>query len=217
VRHLAEPVPGPTTDAFCQLAGELGIVLIPNLFEIDGERTYDTSPVIDADGTLLGQTRMVHIPDYPCFHERDYYSPGDQGAQVYGTAAGRVGVTICYDRHYPEYMRALALNGAELVVVPQAGAADEWPQGVFEAEMQVAAFQNGYFVALCNRVGAEDELTFAGGSFVCDPTGQMVARAQEGTDEILISEIDLQEVATSTARRLFLPDRRPEQYADWFS
>ena len=176
-RELAEPIPGPTTDRFVKRAADLGVVLVLNLYERDGDRAYDSSPVIDADGRLLGATRMVHITDYPCFHEQGYYAPGDRGAPVYETAVGRLGVAICYDRHYPEYMRALALGGAELVVVPQAGAIDEWPDGLFEAEMRVAAFQNGFFTALCNRVGAERRLTFAGESFVCDPAATPSARS----------------------------------------
>ncbi len=215
VRQLAEPVPGPTTEAFQARAAELGVVTILNLYELDGERCYDCSPVIDADGTLLGRTRMVHITDYPCFHEQGYYAPGDTGAPVYRTRAGRIGVAICYDRHYPEYLRALALGGAELVVVPQAGAVDEWPEGLYEAEMRVAAFQNGYFVALCNRVGEEERLSFAGESFVCDPSGRVVARAAAGEEAILAVDLDLAEAASSHARRLFLRDRRPELYSDW--
>ncbi len=213
----AEPIPGPTTDAFAALAGELGVVLVLNLFERDGERTYDTSPVIDADGTLLGKARMTHITDYSCFHERGYYAPGDTGAPVFDTAVGCLGVAICYDRHFPEYMRALGLNGAELVIVPQAGAVGEWPEGLFEAEMRVAAFQNGYFTALCNRVGEEERLTFAGESFVCDPSGRVIARAASGSEELLLCRIDRAAVAASHARRLLLRDRRPELYADWLS
>ena len=109
---LAEPVPGPTTEPFSALAAKLGVVLILNVFEREGDRTFDTSPVIDAGGRLLGSTRMVHITDYPCFHEQGYYAPGDHGTPVYQTAFGRIGVAICYDRHYPEYMRALALRGS---------------------------------------------------------------------------------------------------------
>ena len=108
-----------------------------------------------------------------------------------------------------------ALEGADLVVVPQAGAVGEWPEGLYEAEMRVAAFQNGYFVALCNRVGAEPRLTFAGESFVCDPDGVVVARAAAGTDEILHAGIDLEKAADSHARRLFMRHRRPELYASW--
>ncbi len=214
---MAEPVPGPTTEMFAELARELGVVIVLNVFERTGERTYDTSPVIDADGSLLGITRMVHITDYDCCHEQGLYAPGDTGAPVYDTAFGRIGVAICYDRHYPEYMRALALKDAQLVVVPQAGAVGEWPEGLFEAEMRVAAFQNGYFTALCNRVGPEPCLTFAGESFVCDPSGAVIARAGSGTDEILLCDIDLEKVPASSGRQLFLRDRRPELYSDWLA
>ena len=217
VTRLAEPVPGLTTDAFCKAASELGMVVVINLFERDGDRCYDCSPVIDADGTLLGRTRMIHITDYPCFHERDYYAPGDTGAPVYDTSIGRVGIAICYDRHYPEYMRALAVQGARLVVVPQAGAIDEWPEGLYEAEMRVAAFQNGYFTALCNRVGREDALTFAGESFVCHPDGTVMARAPRGEDHILYAAMDLDATDESIGRRLFLKDRRPALYGPWLS
>lgn len=215
VLELAEEIPGPVTDTFMRRARELGVVVVLNLFERQGEQTYDTSPVIDADGRLLGCTRMVHITDYDCFHERGYYAPGDRGAPVYDTAVGRIGVAICYDRHFPEYLRALALQAAQLVVVPQAGAMDEWPDGLQEAEMQVAAFQNGYFVALCNRVGEEEKLTFAGQSFVCAPDGRVLARAPAGVDDCLLADLDFEQVPASHARRLFLRDRRPELYADW--
>ena len=217
VRTLAEPIPGPTTDVFRTLARELGVVIVMNLFERAGDVTFDTSPVIDGDGTLLGRTRMVHITEYPCCHESQYYTPGDLGAPVFDTKVGRVGVAICYDRHYPEYMRALALGGAELVLVPQAGAVAEWPEGLYHAEMKVAAFQNGYFVALCNRVGKEECITFGGESFVCAPDGRVIARAPASEDHILYSDIDLEGVRDSHARRLFLRDRRPELYAEWFS
>lgn len=214
---LAEPIPGPTTDLFSRKAKELGVVVVLNLYERDGAHAYDASPVIDADGSLLGRTRMIHITDYPCFHEQGYYTPGDTGAPVYRTRAGAIGVAICYDRHYPEYMRALALGGADVVVVPQAGAAGEWPDGLYEAEMQVAAFQNGYFVALCNRVGEEDCLTFAGESFICAPDGRVVARAASMQDAILSADLDLRDNASSHARRLFLQHRRPDLYADWIT
>lgn len=212
---LAEPIPGPVTDAFARKARELGIVVVLNLYERDGDHAYDASPVIDADGSLLGRTRMVHITDYPCFHEQGYYTPGDTGAPVYRTRAGAVGVAICYDRHYPEYMRALAVAGADVVVVPQAGSVGEWPDGLYEGEMQVAAFQNGYFVALCNRVGVEECLTFAGESFICAPDGRVIARGKAMTDAIVVADLDFDENAASHARRLFMQHRRPELYADW--
>jgi len=213
--HLAEPIPGPTTEAFSRLARQFGVVIVLNLFERDGDRTYDSSPVINTDGKILGKTRMVHVPDYACFHEKGYYALGDLGAPIYDTAFGKVGVAICYDRHYPEYMRALALGGADVVVIPQAGAVDEWPDGLFEAEMRVAAFQNGFFTALCNRVGKESRLEFSGESFVCDPEGKVIAQAGKGTEEILLCDIDLEMVQRSYARTRFLPDRRPELYDAW--
>jgi len=213
--ELAETIPGPTTDALGTVAAEFGVVVVPNLLERDEDRTFDSSPVIDADGTILGTTRMLHIPEYEGFHEKGYYAPGDRGLPVYATTAGRVGISICYDRHYPEVLRSLALGGAQLVIVPQAGAVGEWPEGLFEAEMRVAAFQNGYFVALCNRVGEEPKLTFAGESFVCDPGGTVISRAAPRRSEILISDLDLELAERSHARRLFLPDRRSELYGAW--
>ena len=215
VRDLAETIPGPITDAFCELARECGIVVVLNLFEIDGDKTYDSSPVINTDGSIMGVTRMIHITEYPCFHEQSYYAPGDRGIPVYETEFGTIGVAICYDRHYPEYMRALAVAGAEIVFIPQAGTVGEWPEGLYEAELRVAAFQNGYFAALCNRVGVEDEMEFAGESFICDPAGVVVSRAGQGTTETLHAELDLDLVKNSHAQRLFLRDRRPELYAQW--
>ena len=117
-------------------------------------------------------------------------------------------MSICYDRHFPEYMRALAVAGADLVIVPQAGAVDEWPEGLYEAEMRVAAFQNGYFTALCNRVGKEDCLDFAGESFVCGPDGEVIARGAKSRDEIVFAEIDYAKLAESQ-RAATVPEAPP--------
>ncbi|MGD8726810.1 MAG: nitrilase-related carbon-nitrogen hydrolase [Gemmatimonadales bacterium] len=214
---LAEPIPGPTADRVADKAAALGMVTVFNMYERSGGDYFDSSPVFDADGSLRGVTRMVHITDYACFHEREYYAKGDRGAPVYETQIGRIGVAICYDRHFPEYMRALGVGGAELVVIPQAGALDEWPDGMYEAEVQTAAFQNGYFAALCNRVGEEDRLSFAGESFVVDPTGKVLARGARLDEDLVIVDVDLTECATSPARSLFLRDRRPELYGDWMT
>jgi predicted amidohydrolase len=213
---VAEPIPGPTSEAVARQAKRLGLVTVFNMYEAGGPGVaYDSSPVFDADGELLGVTRMVHITDYACFHERGYYAPGNRGAPVYVTRAGRVGVAICYDRHYPEYMRALGVAGAELVVIPQAGAVGEWPEGLYEAEVRTAAFQNGYYAALCNRVGIEEKLTFAGESFVADPEGQVIARGRPLADDLVVADLDLAACPSSTARRLFWRDRRPELYGEW--
>jgi predicted amidohydrolase len=213
---LAEPVPGPTTQRIAAQARELGLVTVFNLYELDDQgRRFDSSPVFDADGRLLGVTRMIHIMDAEGFHERDYYHPGDQGVPVYETRVGRVGVAICYDRHYPEVMRALGVAGAELVVIPQAGTVGEWPEGLFEAEVRTAAFQNGYFAALSNRVGIEGKLHFAGESFAVDPEGKVIARGKSLEEDLVIADLDLEACKTSTARRLFWQDRRPELYRGW--
>lgn len=209
---MAEAIPGPMTEVFSNLAGELGVCCVLNLLEKDGGGTYDSSPVIDADGRLLGVVRMAHIMEGPGFHERGFYKPGDRGSLVFQTRAGKVGVAICYDRHFPEYMRGLALQGAEVVIVPQAGAVGEWTEGIFEAELQVAAFQNGYFAALANRVGREEVNHFAGESFVVDPDGRVIARAPKDRDSLLIADCDLSRVGRSFAKRHFLPDRRPGFY-----
>ena len=214
--ELAEPVPGPTTRAVADRARALGLVTVLNLYERDGAgRCFDSSPVIDADGSLLGVTRMVHITDYACFHEQRYYHAGDRGAPVYRTRVGRVGVAICYDRHYPEYTRALGVAGAEVVAIPQAGAVGEWPDGLYQAEVRTAAFQNGYFALLANRVGPEEKLTFAGESFAVDCEGQIVAEGKALEEDLVLADLDLARCATSTARRLFWRDRRPDLYGEW--
>lgn len=211
----AQPVPGPITDQFSEIAIKKDIVIVLNIFEKEGNKTYDTSPVIDTTGKILGKTRMVHVPDYPGFHERQYYHLGNLGTPVYETKYGKIGVAICYDRHYPEYMRALALKGAQVVLVPQAGTVGEWPAGLYEAEMRIAAFQNGFFIGLCNRVGKEPHLHFAGESFFCDPYGKVTTRAKKQKSDILIYDCNLDLIEKCPAKKLFLPDRRPELYAQW--
>lgn len=211
----AEPIPGELTDRFSKLSEEYGVVTVLNTFEEDGERTYDSSPVIDADGEILGVTRMVHIMEGPGFHEKGYYTPGDRTDFVYDTSVGKVGVAICYDRHYPEYMRNLTLEGAEIVVVPQAGEINEWSAGIFEAELQVASFRNGYFSALVNRVGKEEVDHFGGGSFVVDPDGQVLAKAGEEDDEIIYVELNQEKIEKSSAKQNFLKDRRPDFYRNF--
>jgi N-carbamoylputrescine amidase len=208
----AEKIPGSITNRFTQLAQNHGVVTVLNLYETDGINNYDSSPVIDADGRILGVIRMVHIMEGMGFHEKNYYTPGNSIRFVYDTCKGRVGVAICYDRHFPEYMRHLALEEADIVIVPQAGAKGEWPDGIFESELQVASFQNGYFTALVNRVGEEENLNFAGGSFVCDPEGRIIAQAPHDEDFILYAECDMEKVQKSPAKKFFLSDRRPDYY-----
>ena len=211
--ELAETIPGNITDSFCLKAKELGIVVVLNLFEREGSKTYDSSPVINSDGSILGVTRMMHITDYEYFHEQDYYSPSLNIPGVYDTAVGKIGVAICYDRHYPEVMRSLRLQGAELVVIPQAGTVGEWPDGLYEAEVRVAAFQNGYYAALVNRVGQESELNFAGESFITAPDGKIIASAPNEKEAILYADLDFGKLNDTHAANYFLKDRRPGSYS----
>ncbi len=214
--ELAETIPGPTTKIFCEVAKQLGVVIIINLYERKGKNLYDSSPLIDADGQIIGVVRMVHIMEGPGFHEKEYYCPGNNNQLVFPTKVGRVGIAICYDRHFPEYMRILALQKAEIVVVPQAGVKNEWPEGIFEAELRVAAFQNGYFAALANRVGQERDLNFSGESFIVDPFGQVIARAPAGKESILLADCNLDLISLAPAKKHFLLDRRPNFYKKFF-
>jgi N-carbamoylputrescine amidase len=207
----AEPIPGPITEAFQQKAREHGMVVIPNLFEAAGPgRHYDASPVIDAGGELLGVARMIHIAEEPGFNERFYYWPGDSGFAVHRTAAGPVGMAICYDRHFPEHLRALTIAGAEIILSPFAGTTGD-PDDGYVLEMQGAAFSNAVFIACCNRVGKEPTLTFAGKSFVVDPAGQVIATAGS-EEELLVVDVERALIAENRNQRPFLRDRRPELY-----
>jgi beta-ureidopropionase len=209
---LAEPVPGPTVARLQAAAQNAGIAVVANIFEraAPGEY-YDCSPVIDADGTLLGRTRMVHIAEAPQFNEKFYYRPGPGEFSVFAAAPGRLGVAICYDRHYPEQLRILALRGCEILLVPLAATSrEQW--SMFEMEMQVASFQNQMFSVVVNRVGHEGEMEFIGRSFATDPWGKVIARAADGVPALLLVDIDIEEI--DRARRVIphLRDRRAELY-----
>lgn len=213
----AEPIPGPTVELLQAAARKHRIAIVANLFEraAPGEY-YDCSPVIDADGTLRGRSRMAHIAEAACFNEKFYYRPGDGEFACFDTAAGRVGIAICYDRHYPEQLRILALRGCEILLVPLAAVSkDQW--SMFEMEMQVASFQNQYWSVIVNRVGREGDgapeaMEFIGRSFVTDPFGSITARAADGRPDLLVVDIDRD--AVDRARRVIphFRDRRPELY-----
>ena len=210
----AEPIPGPTTERFQAAAAEHSLVTVINVFERAAPgRYYDASPVIDADGTLLGASRMLHIAEEPGYNEKYYYWPGDTRWPVYGTRVGRVGVAICYDRHYPEHFRALALRGAEIVVVPTATSMSEQAfRDVWEIEIQASAVANQIFVAVANRAGSDRELHFFGESFVAGPDGQILARAAEDVEELLVAEVDLAEIERVRRHVPFLRDLRYDLY-----
>jgi agmatine deiminase len=217
--HLAEPVPGPTTERFAVLARGLGIVLILPLFEKapDG-RFFNTAAVIDADGSLLERYRKIHIPHDPLFYEQDYFAPGDLGYRVYRTRYGAFAVLICYDQWFPEAARACILEGAEILFYPTAigwirdqAREEDWHNG-WETVQRAHAIANGVHVAAVNRVGREVRLDFWGGSFACDAFGQVLQRASSTDEEMLIVAVDLSQNEGIREGWGFLRNRRPETY-----
>jgi predicted amidohydrolase len=186
------------------------IAAVLNLYmELEGQR-YDASPIIDADGSLLGVSKMVHIVQAPIFREQDYYTPSDCGFETYTTQAGRVGVVICFDRHYPESIRTCVLKGAQLVVIPTANINGE-PLELFEWELRVSAMQNGVFIAMCNRVGVEDDMQFCGESMVVDPHGEVVVKA-DSTEQLVLADVHLGEIVAARKARPYLKLYRQDVY-----
>lgn len=210
---LAEEVPGPTVKRFQEQAKKLNLVTIINLFERAGPgEYYDTSPVIDSNGKLLGMYRMVHIAELPNYNEKFYYWPGNTGYQIFETRHAKIGVAICWDRHFPEVMRILALKGAEIIFAPTAGAVREYLP-VWELEIQAHSVANQVFIGLPNRVGKEEKMTFYGRSFITSPKGEVIARAGE-EEELLIANLDLGLIEEARQLWPFFRDRRPETYGD---
>lgn len=195
---------------FCQKAKEHHYYLSPNIYLKSGGARYDASLWISPDGTLQDTAKMVHIAQNVHFYEQDYYTPSDDGFKVFATPFGNVGIVICFDRHLPESIRSCALKGADLVIVPTANTKAE-PMELFEWEMRVQAMQNQVFIAMCNRVGTEDQMQFAGESIVIHPSGAVIAKADD-TEQLLMCEIDLHEVQRVRDNIDYLALRRPAQY-----
>src|SRR5713101_246067 len=225
---LAEPIPGPSTEAFSKLARELKVVIVAPLFERRAAGLYhNTAAVIDADGSLLGLYRKMHIPDDPLYYEKFYFTPGDLGFLNFDTAYGRIGLQICWDQWYPEGSRVTALQGAQVIFYPtsigwhpnekaQFGAAqlDAW-----RTIQRAHAIANGVYVAGGNRVGFEGKaangdpgLEFWGNSFVADPFGQVIAEASNDKEEILVVECDPAKSEDTRRNWPFLRDRRIDAY-----
>ena len=210
VSKYALPIEHEFVRRFQEKCGSLNLVGFSNIYLQEGKNRFDASPVIDSDGSLLGISKMVHIVQAPCFFEQDYYTPSDSGFQVYDTAIGKVGVVICFDRHFPESIRSCALKGAQLIVIPTANTKDE-PLGLFEWELRVAAMQNGLYIAMCNRVGVEGDMDFCGESMVVDPNGDVLAKADD-REQILFTELDFAKVFQAQKERPYLALRRPDMY-----
>ncbi len=189
---------------------DLRISASPNVYLREGDNSFDASLMIDAEGISHGASKMVHIAQVPCFYEQDYYTPSDTGFKVYDTSLGRIGIVVCFDRHYPESIRTCVVRGASLILIPTANTRDE-PRDLFECELRAAAMQNGVFIAMCNRTGREGEVTFCGESIIVDPFGNVVKKASTG-EELLLADIDLSQVEVARRKRPYLPLRRPELY-----
>ncbi len=225
--QLAEPVPGPTTQAFQRLARERQVVLIASLFEKRAAGLYhNTAAVIDADGMLLGIYRKMHIPDEPLYHEKFYFTPGDLGFRAWQTRYAKVGVLICWDQWYPEAARLTALQGAEILFCPTAigwhpsekAALGQQQHAAWETVQRGHAIANGCYLAVPNRVGHEtlagEGLEFWGQSFVAGAAGEILARASAEKDEVLVVPLELGQIETTRTHWPFLRDRRIDAYGD---
>ncbi len=215
--ELTERVPdGPTTKLMCELARRHDIVLVVPVYEEDLTGVYyNTAAVIDAGGTYLGKFRKMHIPHCaPGFWEKFYFRPGNLGYPVFETRVGKVGVYICYDRHFPEGARCLGLNGAEIVFNPSATVAG-LSEYLWKLEQPAHAVANGYFVGAINRPGFEEPWRigeFYGQSYFCDPRGQMLAQGGRDCDDIVVADLDLEVIREVRNTWQFFRDRRPESY-----
>jgi len=212
-----EPIPeGPTTKRFQGVARELGMVMVLPMYEfVQAGQYFNTAAVIDADGTFLGKYRKTHIPQIDGFWEKFYFRPGNLGYPVFETAVGKVGVYICYDRHFPEGARMLGLNGAEMVFIPSATSRG-LSQHLWRIEQTSHAIANGYFVGTINRVGIEKEIgpnDFYGQSYFCTPRGEFIGEVGDAyEEELLIRDMDLDLVREVRNTWQFYRDRRPEAY-----
>lgn len=213
----AEAIPGPTTEVMQGLCKKHGMAMVVPLYEREQAGVYyNSAAVVDADGKYLGKYRKQHIPHTNGFWEKFFFKPGNLGYPVFDTAFGKVGVYICYDRHFPEGARLLGLNGAEIVFNPSATVAG-LSQYLWKLEQPAHAVANGYFVAASNRVGEEKPWglgKFYGTSYIVDPRGNFLATGSEDEDEIVIADCNLDMIEEVRRTWQFYRDRRPETYGD---
>lgn len=227
---LAEPIPGPSTDFYGELARKLGIVLVTSLFEKRAAGLYhNTAVVIEKDGTIAGKYRKMHIPDDPAYYEKFYFTPGDIGFHPIDTSVGRLGVLVCWDQWYPEAARLMALQGAEMLIYPTAigyessdtEAEQQRQRKAWTTVMRGHAVANGLPVIAVNRVGHESDpseqtggIQFWGSSFVAGPQGELLYRASDNEEESIILNIDLDHSEQVRRWWPFLRDRRIDEYKD---
>jgi N-carbamoylputrescine amidase len=230
---LAEPIPGPSSNALAEVAKQEGVVIIASLFERRAAGIYhNTAAILESDGSLLGTYRKMHIPDDPLYYEKYYFTPGDQNFRAFDASAGKIGVLICWDQWFPEGARLTALRGANVLFYPTAigwHPAEKAEFGVAQHDawktiQRSHAIANGVYVAVANRVGMEHGdirgnrasgagLEFWGGSFIADPFGRVLAEASHDKEEILTAEVDLSLLEEQRRHWPFLRDRRVDAYA----
>jgi N-carbamoylputrescine amidase len=215
--EAAETIPGPTTEIFQAIARKHNMAIVLPLYEQEMRGVfYNTAAVIDADGKYLGKYRKQHIPQVSGFWEKYFFRPGNGGYPVFQTAYAKVGVYICYDRHFPEGARCLGLNGAEIVFNPSATVAG-LSQYLWKIEQPAHAVANGYYVAASNRVGTEAPWNigkFYGTSYFVNPRGQIIAEASEDNDELVVADVDLNMIDEVRQTWQFYRDRRPDAYEE---
>ncbi len=216
--QTAETIPGPTTELMAEYAKKYQMVIVVPIYEeaISGVY-YNTAAVIDADGTYLGKFRKIHIPHtWPGFWEKFYFKPGNLGFPVFETAYAKIGIYICYDRHFPECARVLALNGAEILFNPSATTTGK-SQYLWELEQPAQAVANGVFIGANNRVGIEKPWEFGefyGSSYFVNPKGELLVKGSADQDEVVIADLDLEEIRMVRDGWQFFRDRRPEMYSE---
>ncbi|MDZ4818241.1 MAG: carbon-nitrogen hydrolase [Planctomycetota bacterium] len=220
---LAEPIPGPTSEALAAAAKKHNVVIVSSLFERRAPGLYhNTAVLFDTDGSTAGVYRKMHIPDDPLYYEKFYFTPGDLGFKSFDTQHGKLGTCVCWDQWYPEAARLTALAGAQIIFYPTAigWLLDEKAEygvsqhNAWETMMRSHAIANGVFVAAVNRVGIEGGIEFWGASFVCDPNGNILARASHDKEETLLVECDIDRIDLVRTHWPFLRDRRIDAYGD---
>ena len=210
MRKYAVTITGEPVKKFCDICRKNKISAVPNLYLLENGKTYDASIFIDKNGEIKGVQKMVHVAQAEQFYEQDYYTPSDEGFRVFDTEFGKIGIVVCFDRHYPESIRTETLQGADLILIPTVNTKAE-PSQMFEWELRVQAFQNSVMLAMCNRVGVEGNMHFSGESVVVNAKGEVIAKADD-TEQILYADIDMREALKIRNAKPYTQLRRTEFY-----
>ncbi len=210
VRKYALTIDSDIVNKFCNACKQNQISAVPNLYLLEEGKTYDASIYIDHTGEVKGIQKMVHVAQAEQFYEQDYYTPSNEGFHVFDTEFGKIGIVVCFDRHYPESIRTETLQGAELILIPTVNTKAE-PSQIFEWELRIQAFQNSVILAMCNRVGTEGQMSFSGESMVVDAKGEVLIKADD-TEQIIVVDLDLQEALKIRKIKPYTQLRRPEFY-----